>query len=93
MSAPDPGALPWLNSFDDHGQSRAWKTSDLDAMDRLHERGLITDPKSKTPSPWCSPTKGNAAPETRFKNGSRPHRQDVPFALSGDPGPRIILHT
>jgi len=26
---------------------RCWKSFDWDAMDRLHERGLISDPKSK----------------------------------------------
>jgi hypothetical protein len=31
-------ALLWLNFFDDHGQSRAWKTFERDAMDRLRER-------------------------------------------------------
>ncbi len=43
-------ALLWLNAFDDHGQPRAWKTFDWGAMDRLHERGLISDPKSKAKS-------------------------------------------
>ena len=43
-------ALLWLNFFDDHGQSRAWKTFERDAMDRLRERGLIPDPKSKAKS-------------------------------------------
>ena len=43
-------ALLWLTFFDDHGQSRAWKTFERDAMDRLRERGLIYDPKSKAKS-------------------------------------------
>jgi mRNA-degrading endonuclease toxin of MazEF toxin-antitoxin module len=43
-------ALLWLNAFDDHGRLRSWKTFDWDAMDRLHERGLISDPKSKAKS-------------------------------------------
>ena len=42
--------LLYLNAFKDHGQVRAWKTSDWDAMDRLHELGLIGDPKSKAKS-------------------------------------------
>ena len=29
---------------------RAWKGMDWDAMDRLHERGLIGDPRSKAKS-------------------------------------------
>ncbi len=43
-------ALLWLGAFDDHGQARAWKTLDWDAMDRLHGRGLISEPKSKAKS-------------------------------------------
>ena len=43
-------ALLHLNAFEDRGVVRAWKTFDWDAMDRLHERGLITDPKSKAKS-------------------------------------------
>jgi mRNA-degrading endonuclease toxin of MazEF toxin-antitoxin module len=43
-------ALLYLNAFEDHGQLRSWKTFDWDAMDRLHERGLIGDPKSKAKS-------------------------------------------
>ena len=43
-------ALLYLNAFEDHGQVRSWKTFDWDAMDRLHERGLIGDPKSKAKS-------------------------------------------
>jgi mRNA interferase MazF len=43
-------ALLYLNTFKDHGQVRAWKTFDWDAMDRLHESGFIEDPKSKAKS-------------------------------------------
>lgn len=43
-------ALLYLNAFEDHGQIRSWKTFDWDAMDRLHGRGLIGDPKSKAKS-------------------------------------------
>ncbi len=43
-------ALLWLGAFDDHGQARAWKTFDWDAMDRLHGRDLISEPKSKAKS-------------------------------------------
>jgi mRNA-degrading endonuclease toxin of MazEF toxin-antitoxin module len=43
-------ALLYLNAFQDRGVVRAWKTFDWDAMDRLHERGLISDPKSKAKS-------------------------------------------
>ncbi len=43
-------ALLWLGAFDDHGQARVWKTFDWDAMDRLHGRDLISEPKSKAKS-------------------------------------------
>ena len=43
-------ALLHLNAFEDRGAVRSWKTFDWDAMDRLHERGLIGDPKSKAKS-------------------------------------------
>jgi hypothetical protein len=43
-------ALLYLNAFDDQFAVRAWKSFDWDAMDRLHERGYISDPKSKAKS-------------------------------------------
>jgi hypothetical protein len=43
-------ALLHLNSFSDGGVVRAWKGFDWDAMNRLHEAGLITDPRSKAKS-------------------------------------------
>jgi hypothetical protein len=43
-------ALLYLNFFGDHGAIRAWKGFDWDAMDRLHEKGFISDPKSKAKS-------------------------------------------
>jgi hypothetical protein len=33
-----------------HSGPRAWKGLDWDAMDRLHEQGLISDPRSKAKS-------------------------------------------
>lgn len=42
--------LLFLNVFKHHGQVRAWKTFDWDAMDRLYELGFIGDPKSKAKS-------------------------------------------
>jgi hypothetical protein len=33
-----------------HEQNRAWKTFDWDAMNRLHTKGLISDPMSKAKS-------------------------------------------
>ncbi|HXE30417.1 MAG TPA: DUF6429 family protein [Terriglobales bacterium] len=40
-------ALLWLTNTGEH---RAWKTHDWDAMDRLHAKGYIADPKSKAKS-------------------------------------------
>ena len=43
-------ALLYLTSFSENGFVRAWKSMDWDAMDRLHDKGLISDPKSKAKS-------------------------------------------
>jgi hypothetical protein len=43
-------ALLYLNSFRDRDEIRAWKGLDWDALDRLHERGLISDPARKAKS-------------------------------------------
>ncbi len=43
-------ALLYHNTFDDGGVLRAWKTFDWDTMDRLHEKGYISDPKIKAKS-------------------------------------------
>ena len=37
------------------GGARTWKSHDWDAMDRLHSRGYISDPKSKAKSVVLSP--------------------------------------
>jgi hypothetical protein len=43
-------ALMWLVTQTDKTVSRAWKSFDWDTLDRLHEKGLISDPKSKAKS-------------------------------------------
>ena len=44
-------ALLWLTSFDeDQYGARAWKGHDWEAMERLHAKGYISDPKSKAKS-------------------------------------------
>lgn len=43
-------ALLHLTSSPEHGFVRAWKSHDWDALDRLHEKGFISDPKSKSKS-------------------------------------------
>jgi hypothetical protein len=40
-------ALLWLTL---DGDRRAWKSHDWGVLDRLHERGYISDPKSKAKS-------------------------------------------
>ena len=43
-------ALMWLVSYKDSLVTRAWKQFDWDSLDRLHEKGLISNPKSKAKS-------------------------------------------
>jgi hypothetical protein len=43
-------ALLALTMFSDKYQTRAWKGHDWDALNRLHEKGYIGDPKSKAKS-------------------------------------------
>ena len=45
-------ALLYLGIFESHsvGGARAWKSFDWDAMGRLHEKGLISDPAGKARS-------------------------------------------
>jgi hypothetical protein len=44
-------ALLYLTMFDgDQYGARAWKSHDWDAMERLHGKGYISDPKSKAKS-------------------------------------------
>jgi Domain of unknown function (DUF6429) len=38
-----------------HDGDRAWKGFDWDTLDRLYEKGLIGDPKSKAKSVWLTP--------------------------------------
>ncbi len=46
-------ALLRLTTFDeDQYGTRAWKGHDWDALDRLHAKGYISDPKSK--AKWSS---------------------------------------
>ena len=47
-------ALLYLTSFTERGVTRAWKGQDWDVLNRLHEKGLISDPKSKAKSVMLS---------------------------------------
>ena len=49
-------ALLYLTTSDeDAWGARSWKSHDWDAMDRLHAKGYISDPKSKAKSVVLSP--------------------------------------
>ena len=43
-------ALLWLTTFKDPSGTRAWKGQDWGTMERLHAKGLLSDPRSKTKS-------------------------------------------
>jgi hypothetical protein len=43
-------ALLSLTMFKDHSGLRAWKGLDWDVLHRLHEKGYISDPRSKAKS-------------------------------------------
>jgi hypothetical protein len=43
-------ALLYLTMFKNHGGSRAWKGHDWDVMERLHQKGFISDPRSQAKS-------------------------------------------
>jgi hypothetical protein len=43
-------AVLYLTAWEENGLTRAWKGIDWEATNRLHERGLIDDPKSKSKS-------------------------------------------
>jgi mRNA-degrading endonuclease toxin of MazEF toxin-antitoxin module len=64
-------ALLHLNAFEDHGLVRSWKTFDWDAMDRLHECGLILEPKSKAKSVVLT-EEGRRAAEQAFRRKFAP---------------------
>jgi hypothetical protein len=57
-------ALLYLGIHDeDEFGGRAWKGHDWDALDRLHNKGLISDPKSKAKSVVLDPEGIKAAKE------------------------------
>jgi predicted transcriptional regulator len=55
-----------LNAFEENENVRAWKTHDWDALDRLHEKGLVSDPKSKA-KPVVLTEEGRRAAEEAFQ--------------------------
>ena len=60
-------ALLYLTSFTEGGVTRAWKGHDWDTLNRLHENGLISDPKSKAKSVVLSEQGAKRSEELFFK--------------------------
>ncbi|MEP7147949.1 MAG: DUF6429 family protein [Acidobacteriota bacterium] len=66
-------ALLHLTSFNEHGIVRTWKSHDWDALHRLFEKGLISDPKGKSKSVVLSEDGARQAEELFAKFcGSQP---------------------
>lgn len=71
-------ALLSLTMFEDRSGLRAWKGHDWDALDRLHEKGYISDPKSKAKSVVMTKEGAKQAKELfekHFLGGDRSARQ------------------
>jgi hypothetical protein len=47
-------ALLFLTTFDDKPGWRAWKGHNWNALDRLHQKGFISDPATKAKSVWLT---------------------------------------
>lgn len=60
-------ALLFLTSTHDQYGTRAWKGLDWDALDRLHKKGYISDPKSKLPTLLLSEEGGERSRELFLK--------------------------
>ena len=61
-------ALLYLNQFNDGSTTRAWKSLDWDAMNRLYEKGYITNPKSKAKSVGLTETGEKLSEELFLKH-------------------------
>ena len=59
-------ALMYLTTFKDENGMRVWKGLDWDVLNRLHERGYISNPKSKAKSVGIS-EEGAKQSEELFK--------------------------
>jgi DNA-binding PadR family transcriptional regulator len=71
-------ALLSLTMFEDRSGWRAWKGHDWDALDRLHEKGYISDPRSKAKSVVMTEEGAKRAQELfekHFRSGERSARQ------------------
>ena len=60
-------ALLFLTSFDDRPGTRAWKGHDWETMDRLHEKGYISDPMPKAKSVLLLSPEGKQLSEELFR--------------------------
>jgi hypothetical protein len=60
-------ALLYLTSSHDQFGTRAWKGFDLEVMDRLCEKGYISDPKSKSPTLFLTVSGEKLSKELFFK--------------------------
>ena len=63
-------ALLYLNSFEDKFAVRTWKGFDWHTMDRLYEKGFISNPKSKAKSVVLT-AEGQALAEALFEKHFR----------------------
>ncbi|HKI11094.1 MAG TPA: DUF6429 family protein [Candidatus Acidoferrum sp.] len=68
-------ALLYLTMFEDKPVRRAWKSHDWDALHRLHEKGYISDPKSKAKSVVMTEEGAKRATELFEKHFMRGERQ------------------
>jgi len=67
-------ALLYLTSSSDKYGTRAWKGLDLEAMGRLHEKGYISDPKTKALSVVLTEEGAKLSQELFFKHfGAEEH--------------------
>ena len=67
-------AVLYLTAWEEHGLTRAWKGIDWEATNRLHELGLIDDPKSQSKSVIFTEeglSRARAAAERLFSSRAR----------------------
>ena len=60
-------ALLYLTSSHDQYGTKAWKGLDWEAMDRLHQKGYISDPRGKSPTLVLSEAGAKLSQELFFK--------------------------
>ena len=59
-------ALLWLVMWDEKPGCRAWKSFDWPSMERLHEKGYISDPRGKAKSVGVT-SEGRSRAEELFR--------------------------